>query len=64
MLWRLLFLVEWAAVRVARAVGDKSAKLKRDKPLSYPWSTDKTVVKYGDRGDLTNEQAKAILDAL
>ncbi|AOE44366.1 tail assembly chaperone [Gordonia phage Ghobes] len=64
LLWRLLWLVEWAAVRVARSLGDKSAKLKRDKPLQYPWSTDRTVVKYGDRGDLTNEQAKAILDAL
>lgn len=55
---------EWAAVRVARSNGDKSAKLKRDKPLQYPWSEDKTVVHYGDRGDLSNEEAKSLLDNL
>lgn len=57
-------MVEWAAVRIARSNGDKSAKMKRDKPLAYPWTEDKTVVKYGDRGDLSVAEAKAILDAL
>lgn len=64
LLWQMLFMLEWVGVRIARSNGDSRAKMNRDKPLEYPWSEDTNVERYGDRGDLTPAQAKAILDAL